>query len=382
MENNPTIAREFKEKGIKSQVYAKRMLGQIVFLYFLQKKGWLGVQRGQKWGTGSHAFLKELFATNQDQDFFNDFLNPLFYDALATDRSASDHFFKLLGCRIPFLNGGLFEPLHGYDWRKFRLHIPNSFFTRLFEVFDRFNFTVREDEPLESEVAVDPEMLGKVFEKLLNVEERRHKGTYYTPRPIVHYMCRESLALYLDRALNLEPVYESKRNVLPGLPNEAGALALPGIKTRENTCLRLDRVENVPLADIEALLLQDEAIADVDDKADNKKKASDYSTELSASLPATVQKNARRMDEALAKIKICDPAIGSGAFAVGMMHEIVRLRLALRDGCPGAGLKVCTPYELKRETIANSLYGVDVDPSAIDVAKLRLWLSLVVDETD
>lgn len=194
-----------------ASVYAKRMLGQIVFLYFLQKKGWLGVEIGQGWGTGSHSFLQDLFNANQDRDFFSDLLNPLFYDALATDRRDSDNIFALLRVRIPFLNGGLFEPLDNYDWRSVRLAIPNAFFARLFEVFGRFNFTVREDEPLESEVAVDPEMLGKVFEGLLDVDERREKGTFYTPRHIVQYMCRESLVQYLDRAINLVTEYKEER---------------------------------------------------------------------------------------------------------------------------------------------------------------------------
>ena len=343
IDDDVKVCKEFESRDISAQVYAKRMLGQIVFLYFLQKKGWLGVGQKQKWSTGSHAFLKELFTANQKKDFFNDFLNPLFYDALATDRTSNDHFFALLGCRIPFLNGGLFEPLRGYDWRALRLNVPNSFFERLFEVFDRFNFTVREDEPLESEVAVDPEMLGKVFEGLLDVEERREKGTFYTPRHIVHYMCRESLAQYLDRALNLE---------------------------------------RVPIADIQAFVRQDEAFEENGGKTKNRNKAAGYSAELSAELPESIKAHTKSIDDALADVKICDPAIGSGAFAVGMMHEIVRARMGLRIACPNAGLKSSTAYELKRNTIANSLYGVDLDPSAVDVAKLRLWLSLVVDEND
>lgn len=123
--------------------------------------------------------------------------------------------------------------MRGYGWREVRLKVPNSFFEHLFEVFDRFNFTVREDEPLESEVAVDPEMLGKVFEGLLDVEEKREKGIFYTPRHIVHYMCRESLAQYLDRALNLSPVYEDDRHMLPGMPGNKHDLTLPGVKTKE-----------------------------------------------------------------------------------------------------------------------------------------------------
>ena len=191
------VREEFTRCGIEPDVYAKRLLGQIVFLYFLQKKGWLGVSGNAAWGSGSHAWLRELFKQSAPAtNFFSNILNPLFYEALATDRSAENHYYGKLSCRIPFLNGGLFEPVGGHDWRNTPIIIGNDFFEKLFTVFDRYNFTVREDEPLESEVAVDPEMLGKVFEGLLETDARRQSGAFYTPRHIVHYMCRESLILF------------------------------------------------------------------------------------------------------------------------------------------------------------------------------------------
>ena len=179
-------------------------MGQIVFLYFLQKKGWLGVAKGQDWGTGPHDFLRRL--ANGDygkyDNFFNDVLEPLFYDTLATDRG-HEAWCNRFQCRIPFLNGGLFEPLGDYDWRKIDIALPNKLFTNsavfeegitgtgVLDVFDRYNFTVNEAEPLEKEVAIDPEMLGKVFENLIEDNRRKGLGAYYTPRDIVHYMCQE-----------------------------------------------------------------------------------------------------------------------------------------------------------------------------------------------
>lgn len=138
----------------------------------------------------------------------------------------------------------------------------------------------------------------------------------------------------------------------------------------------------MPFADIQAFIRQDESVDEAGGETKDRDKLSGYSAELCAELPESIKTNARRVDEALANVKICDPAIGSGAFAVGMMHEIVRARKALRDACTESGLENYTNYELKRNTIANSLYGVDLDSSAVDVAKLRLWLSLVVDEND
>ncbi len=188
-------------------------MGQIVFLYFLQKKGWFGVERDKEWGSGSKHFLRELFEKKHGnyKNFFNDILEPLFYEALRLERPGD--YYSRFNCRIPFLNGGLFDPLGDYDWWNTDILLPNDLFSNnrktkegdigdgILDIFDRYNFTVKEDEPLEKEVAVDPEMLGKVFENLLEVKDRKSKGTYYTPREIVHYMCQESLVNYLATEL-------------------------------------------------------------------------------------------------------------------------------------------------------------------------------------
>ncbi|MFQ5445266.1 MAG: class I SAM-dependent DNA methyltransferase, partial [Nitrospinales bacterium] len=191
------IASEFKTKSIDTANFAKKLMGQIVFLYFLQKKGWLGITRDQKgdygpWGSGPKDFMRRLFDKSfvQYKNFFNDVLEYLFYEALATERPGD--VYSRFNCKIPFLNGGLFEPMNDYNWQETDICIDNDIFKEVFDTFDRYNFTVREDEPLEKEVAVDPEMLGKVFENLLPENLRKGKGAYYTPRPIVHYMCQES----------------------------------------------------------------------------------------------------------------------------------------------------------------------------------------------
>ena len=210
--NNEKVRDDFAVRDIEPADFAKKLLGQIVFLYFLQKKGWFGVPRGKEWGEGSKNFLRELFDDRErfykqdsvDQDFFNGIMEPLFYEALRSERT--DDVYINFNCRIPFLNGGLFDPLNGYSWAQINIPLPDDIFsnsdeTGILDVFDRYNFTANEDEPLEKEVAVDPEMLGKVFENLLKVKDRKSKGTYYTPREIVHYMCREGLANYLATEL-------------------------------------------------------------------------------------------------------------------------------------------------------------------------------------
>lgn len=348
IEKHPAIKAHFIEKDIESADFAKRLLGQIVFLYFLQKKGWLGVPLGKKWGEGSRTFLRDLYRQCETEggNFFHKYLQPLFYEALNRDHSDNQHYHKLFDSRIPFLNGGLFEPYHDYDWAAQDIKLPNSLFHELgsslfgedgrgiLDVFDRYNFTVAEDEPLEREVAIDPEMLGKVFEKLLPVKERGKLGTFYTPREIVHYMCQESLIAYL-------------------------ASRFPALdKTDLDDFIRYGDL----LMEHDSKILRDGANGTYQDYF----------------LGATIRDNLKAIDDALKHVKVCDPAIGSGAFPVGMMSEIVRARKVL-----AAHMRQERPsYDLKRETIQESLYGVDIDPGAIEIAKLRLWLSLVVDEDD
>lgn len=343
------VRKDFEEKGVDTSDFSKKLLGQIVFLYFLQKKGWFGVDRDADWGSGPKNFLRRLFEGKYRSypNFFNDILEPLFYEALARQRD--DDYYSKFECKIPFLNGGLFDALNGYDWVHTDIPLPNDLFSNgnrtpegdigdgIFDVFDRYNFTVREDQPLEREVAVDPEMLGKIFENLLEVKDRKSKGTYYTPREIVNYMCEQSLLNYLDRKMD-------------------------GAVTRDQLLRLIKKGEEVAGR---------ERVADIA----GRETATYHHDEFFE----PIKKHAKPLDEALEEIKVCDPAIGSGAFPVGMMSLIVKTREVLSDYIHSQRR---TAYDLKRHCIQNSLYGVDIDPGAVEIAKLRLWLSLVVDEED
>ncbi len=331
LNRNRTFKNEAAKNHINTENFAKKLLGQIVFLYFLQKKGWLGVPAGKSWGEGDRCFLRHLFedAKSKGKNFFNDYLEILFYDTLNNPRrnTTDPSFSKPFNCRIPFLNGGLFEP--EYDWKNSFIYLDDSIFERILDVFDLYNFTVKEDEPLEKEVAVDPEMLGKVFENLLEENLRKGKGTYYTPREIVHYMCQESLINYL--------VTESKINE----------------------------------EKIRKLVTQDPVI-DPD---------RDISKQIEQKSIVFTDKEVEILDKLLKDIKIVDPACGSGAFLVGMLQLIVHSRKRLTDYLAlfNKPTENRNEYQLKKEAIQNCIYGVDIDPGAVEIAKLRLWLSLVVD---
>ena len=364
-ENEPSqrINAEFTLKSISDANFCKKLLGQLVFLYFIQKKGWLGVARDKKWGEGDKQFLRHTFerAINEGKNFFNDYLEPLFYNALANGER-DDNWFGELDCKIPFLNGGLFERYHDYDWVNTDIVFDNTIFsnnkktkngdigTGILDVFDRYNFTVKEDEPLEKEVAVDPEMLGKVFENLLEVQDRKSKGAFYTPREIVHYMCQESLINYLCTELE---VNEDNSN------------------TSDST--------NLTKQDIEDFIHHSDKISQLENIATDKENENSKYKHI---FSEAIRNNAKAIDKALEDIKICDPAIGSGAFLVGMLNEIVRARIALVESEFLTEAKKRTTYEYKRQAIQNSIYGVDIESGAVEIAKLRLWLSLVVDEED
>ncbi|MFQ5561549.1 MAG: class I SAM-dependent DNA methyltransferase, partial [Nitrospinota bacterium] len=404
---DPKIEEDFEAKGVDTVNFAKKLLGQIVFLYFLQKKGWFGVGRDYEWGTGSKHFLRELFdKKHADYDnFFNDILEPLFYDALSRDRSDIDHWNDQFKCKIPFLNGGLFDPIGNYNWTCTDIIIPDKLFsnniktkecdkgTGILDVFDRYNFTVKEDEPLEKEVAIDPELLGKAYEKFNAIrpdnyaefkkalksgkrgdENKFNKkfGVYYTPREIVHYMCQQSLINYLhtelitpnpDRVSNPVRVKISKDDI--------ESLIHLGEQVSENEA---------------TTLLKEKLIAEGKQKTTKNKPV----------LPESIKNNAALIDNKLAEITVCDPAVGSGAFPVGMMSEIVKARnvlsVFLNDKNPSAcnaqagslspktltgfeplsGLRSDTQrtiYDFKRRCIEHSLYGVDIDPGAVEIAK-------------
>jgi len=308
---DPQLAKLFKgkDKEREARDFVKRMLGRIVFLYFIQKKGWMAVPQGKTWGDGNHDYLFDLFKHSKNKsNFYTKELVPLFFTTLNNTHSEEE----TNALRFPYLNGGLFDDSQDKIYNDLKL--PEEIFNSLFDTFNNFNFTVHEDAPDEHTVAVDPEMLGHIFENLL--EDNKEKGAFYTPKEIVHYMCQESLAEHLTSK------FDSKQ---------------------KETLIKL--IQQV---------------------------------ELDQQQETWAKQNATEIILALEKIKICDPAIGSGAFPMGLLQEIFNLMVVLHD-YKGWGKK--NEVEIKKHIIQESIYGVDLDAGAVDIARLRFWLSLVVDET-
>jgi adenine-specific DNA-methyltransferase len=307
---------------IRLQQFVQRLLGRVMFLYFLQKKGFLNEDRD---------FLKtqykQLAPDPEDNDFYTHVLEPLFFDILNKQRSDSSSQFG----KIPYLNGGLFERDYGAgildnigletpEW----VSLPNSLFDPtgdkgVLKFFNSYNFTVAENTPDNEDIAVDPEMLGKVFENLLESTERGKSGTFYTPRSIVHFMCVESLSRYLADETGLDIEFIKRLTEFdPTFPN---------FEVNELT-----------------------------------------------------KDQAKQLKQALTSVRICDPAVGSGAFPMGMMQIILAVKqaIAYREGTSIRRGSLAMS-EWKREIVANNLFGVDIKTEAVEIAKLRMWLSMIVD---
>lgn len=310
----------FKEKytdekaQAEARNFVKKLLGRIVFLYFVQKKGWLGatdigykdgfdgtISNKDAFGDG---FMLHLFKSSNSKDnFYEIWLKELFFNALNQPRTGDNFTMPDKSIvKIPFLNGGLFEE-EKHD--KIITLLPSKLFHNpdfeddekqrgFLDFLNSFNFTIYEDSPEDHTVAVDPEMLGHIFENLL--EDNKDKGAYYTPKEIVHYMCQESIIEFLNTKLNPEetPIY-----------NDSSGLELA------------ERTDKILLThanpDYESNRLEIEDF--VKNKVNN-----DF-----------LLKNARAVNNYLDNLKVCDPAIGSDAFPMGLMQEIFALKMVLYD---------------------------------------------------
>ena len=302
----------FKEDDKLVRDYIKKMMGRIVFLYFLQSKGWLA---------GNLHYMHDLFYDASDEvkgNFLDKVLEPMFFGLLNTkpeDRSSAP-LVNGVGVKyipnageIPYLNGGLFQQEKIDEVESV---FPAGMFQSLFDFFDSYNFTIDENDPNDAEVGVDPEMLGKIFENLL--EDNKDKGAFYTPKEIVRYMCQESLTAYLQTGIDDAEVKEHIANF---------------VKTN----------------DVEEL--------------------GGASSELAMSI-----------DQKLIDVKICDPAIGSGAFPMGLLRELYACRKSIEI------FKEDSAADIKRHIIQNNIYGVDIEKGAVDIARLRFWLALIIDEKE
>jgi hypothetical protein len=298
---------------------SQQFLNRLMFLYFISKKRWLNNDpKFNKYYWERYKEEKRKDKVKQDT-FYEKWLQVLFLQAFNNQYSHPQYFPKDIDkilAEAPYLNGGLFKR---NDLDDLPFYINDSLFEKVFSFFEKYNFTIREEVPLDVEVAVDPQMIGYVYESLSNVAEeiyeRQDLGIFYTPTVEVDFMCRRSMVEYLSNhltELSKEWIYR---------------------------------------------LLFDE----------DKKTVADQISK---------QKLWYRLEEVLDNLAIVDPACGSGAFLVGMLHVLAELYRLIYSFIN----REMTEFELKKKVIGTSLYGVDVMPWAVHSAELRLWLQLIIEE--
>jgi|LQYC01.1.fsa_nt_gi adenine-specific DNA-methyltransferase len=293
--------------------FAIRLIGRIIFCWFLKRKSIVADD------------VMSSRAVQTQQNYYRDLLEPLFFDVFNTPQNERRKDLPALIKNYPFLNGGLFEP-QSHDYKgNWALTIPNDWFMNFFRnTLERYNFTVDENTAASSEIAIDPEMLGRIFENLLAEQNpetgesaRKATGSYYTPREIVDFMVEESLIAYLKTSYIPSPH--------PGEGKGEGEFD-PFIEDFIHTGTLLD----------------------------------------------ALKPHSKELLDKLSAIKVLDPACGSGAFPISMLQKLVGLKQQLDPKT--------SPYDLKLKTIENSIYGVDIQPMATELSRLRCWLSLIVDE--
>jgi len=293
------------------KLFTQRLFNRLMFIAFIERKGWLSFAERNDYLA---ALWDDYVRTRKPKsNFYRERLVHLFFAAL-NNRGEQNiiginrgGFLASLVGKVPYLNGGLFEKADDGSDDLADLVVPDAAVESILHgLFTDYNFTVSEATPLEIDVAVDPEMLGKVFEEL--VTGRHEQGSYYTPKPIVSFMCREALVEHLASVR----------------PAESRTAIEKFVHDHDPAGLR----------DAEGVLL------------------------------------------ALKNLRACDPACGSGAYLLGLLHELLDLRTCLFQQKKLDGV---TAHERKLEIIEGNLYGVDLDPFAVNIARLRLWLSLAVE---
>lgn len=307
-----------KDLGRKQSVmFTTRLIGRLLFIWFLKKKNLIN----------NKVNYFSVPDPEKQTEYYKNQLEKLFFEVLnkESDRTNGD---KL----TPYLNGGLFDKNTTDFYGDPKLTFPNGYFNQLFGTLNKYNFTVDESSPEFQHVAIDPEMLGRIFESLLAEQIDEHTGNskkkatgaFYTPREIVSYMCEQSLIEYL-------------KTKVPDAPD------------RDR---RLDELIRMP----EAMFR---------DQDQNKRR--DWKPYREAIINALYDVKTKTA------LTVLDPAVGSGAFPMGMLHLLVKVysRLDPKFEKDISGLK--------RDILSRSLYGADIEQTAIEICRLRAWLSIVVD---
>lgn len=326
--------------------FTVRLIGRYIFCWFLKEKGII-----------PHSLISKLNIEETDQ-YYQTVLLKLFFETLNTkvqDRDPSKH--NKLFEKVPYLNGGLFD--ESEEDKLFTKLQLDAWLLPFVEILESYDFTVDESSSQYQQVAVDPEMLGRIFENLLasqNEEteklanQRKAFGAFYTPREIVDYMVNESIKTYLQT--QWEQQFETDKTKYINNPEPIGDIF--GNKKPQQLVIETKRYELKPEEKLKIEKILEPLFLTNPDTGGLKKEEKNLLLNF------------------LEQIKILDPACGSGAFPMGILQKLVELHETLGT--------VKSSYELKKDILSHNIYGVDIMPMAIEIARLRAWLSLVLEE--
>jgi len=345
-----------KKEDVKQ--FAVRLIGRYIFCWFLKEKG---------------IIPEKLVASKTIENiplFDKEVLMPLFFNALNTpvaNRTIIQSFQSITekaDC-IPYLNGGLFDK-HPEDNLFENLDL-NKWLKVFVEILENFDFTVDESSSQYQLVAIDPEMLGRIFENLLasqNQEteklanDRKAFGAFYTPREIVDYMVNESLKAHLEAHVLPE---------IPYLPNTS-AVAEPLVAYKGSLFQYVEPQQIM----LDLSNKEKAEIAEVEKKRERIKEKIEKLFSHNCSENPFTPDETTKVRKALSEIKVLDPACGSGAFPMGVMLRLMELRQIVGHGHKNS-------YDLKQEILSKNIFGIDIMPMAVEIARLRAWLSLVLE---
>lgn len=345
-------AKNEDENTIKQ--FAVRLIGRYIFCWFLKEKEIIPAE-----------LISSKTVDKYKKDFFQKYLYKLFFNTLNAEINDQlrnnlmtdlDELYK----NIPYLNGGLFET-HPEDFLFKKLDL-NGWLYEFVKVLESFDFTVDESSSTYQQVSIDPEMLGRIFENLLASQnpdtekmanQRKAFGAFYTPREIVDYMVNESLKAYLETQL------------LPELPENNNLAGEPQVAYKATLFQDLEPKQII-------MSLDKSQLADIENRRNKLKEKIEKLFAPNCSENPFDKDDTAKARKALAEITVLDPACGSGAFPMGVMLRLMELRQIIGHGHRNN-------YDLKEEILSKNIFGVDIMPMAVEIARLRAWLSLALE---
>ncbi|MBD2138292.1 Eco57I restriction-modification methylase domain-containing protein [Anabaena sp. FACHB-1237] len=400
--------------------YASLMLNRLMFIYFIQRKGFLNNDLDYL-RTKLNQCQQNNEQNNQFYSFYRYFLLRLFHNGLGS-QNRTPELETLLG-KIPYLNGGLFT-VHYLEQTYPEITIQDTAFTQIFNFFDQYNWYL-DERPLKNDHEINPDVLGYIFEKYIN---QKQMGAYYTKEDITEYISKNCIIPYLFDAVKSENIenydiwnllkdnperyiYEAvKKGVNLPLPDDI-AIGLNDIAKRQSWNLPADENYGLPTEIWREYITRKNRYVEIREKLVNGEVKSindliTYNLNI-RQFAEDVINNCQKPQflyniyQQLGKMSILDPTCGSGAFlfaAVNVLEPLYdacleKMTSFIEDNDKDKTIKQFQQilndvkvhhnrrYFILKKIMLNNLYGVDIMEEATEICKLRLFLKLAAQVT-